>query len=58
MSGESEQARDQVQRNYPSPRSVSEEAAKAERRAALQREAEAMRAQLAAKERELAELGL
>lgn len=57
-SGESEQAREQLQRNYPSPRGASEEAMKAERRAALQREAEAMRAQLAAKERELAELGL
>jgi hypothetical protein len=57
-SGESEHARDQLQRDYPSPRGSSDEAAKAERRVALQREAEAMRAQLAAKERELAELGL
>lgn len=52
-----EESRDMIRRNYPSPGSTAGEAAKAEKRAALQREAEAMRAQLAAKERELAELG-
>jgi hypothetical protein len=53
-----EDSREMIRRNYPSPGNMAGDAAKAEKRAALQREAEAMRAQLAAKEKELAELGL
>jgi GATA-binding protein len=54
--GTSEESREMIRRNYPSPGNTAGEDAKAEKRAALQREAAAMRAQLAAKERELEEL--
>jgi hypothetical protein len=57
--GDSEHNRDAPRSSFQSPGNTTSEndaTAKAERRAALQREAEYMRALLAAKERELAEL--